>query len=381
LEIRALTARTLPAVVICVALVLTGCSASRPASTADPLPAAIAAELNSRAAEDHIRAILVDVDGRPRFEHYYRSTAAASRSSASVTKTVMSTLVGIAIGEGRLRLNERLSQMLPRYAAVMTPTVARVTLRQLLTMTAGFPDDWSDGGNVDAPLEASPNWTRFILTHQVGPPGGEFHYSNYGAHLLSPILAQATGRSVLAYAEDKLFRPLGIVTTPRVEPRYDLSNLAAYHQYQRAGFAWPVDPQGFNTGAHSIKLRPRDMAALGQLFLQNGRWRNQQLVPTSWVRQATTAQAGTSFTEPAQGAFNPTNYGYCWWVETADDAPAAYAWGFGGQLIEIVPSRHLIIVVSTDHDITDPHAPTVGPDDIQHLVDVIVPLTKTRSGK
>lgn len=113
-----------------------------------------------------------------------------------------------------------------------------------------------------------------------------------GAHLLSPILVQATGRTVLAYARAELFDPLAIPTRPGLEPRLDPAHLS---EYQRARFAWPVDPQGYNTGAAWIKLRPRDMAALGQLYLQHGRWNGRQLVPANWVRQATNAQADAAF--------------------------------------------------------------------------------------
>ncbi len=278
----------------------------------------------------------------------------------------MSTLVGIAVGEGKLRLDDPLSTLLPHYTVTMTPRVARVTLRQLLTMTGGFPDDWSGTG--DQALEAAADWTRFILTHQETAPGAQFHYSNYGAHLLSPILVQATGRSVLSYARAKLFDPLGIASRPGIEPRYAPTNLAAYNA---ARFAWPVDPQGFNTGAHSLKLRARDMAALGELFRQHGRWHDKQLVPADWVQQATVAHAVRAFDGPAIGAFNPTGYGYEWWVEPAGGVRAFYAYGLGGQLVEVVPARHMVIVVSTDVDPAT-NAPMVGPDDIQNLVDIIV---------
>jgi hypothetical protein len=205
---------------------------------------AIAAQLNSYTGDENVRAIIVDVDGRRRFERYFSSSADQSRSSASVTKSVMSTLVGIAIAEGRLSLDEQLSRMLPRYAPEMKPSVAKVTLRQLLTMTAGFPDTFDAVGEDE--LYASANWTRFILKHQDSTPGVEFHYSDYGAHLLSPILVQATGQSVLAYARAKLFDPIGIPTTPGIEPPSDTAHTP---EYQQAGFAWPVDPQGFNVGA------------------------------------------------------------------------------------------------------------------------------------
>jgi CubicO group peptidase (beta-lactamase class C family) len=176
--------------VICAAL-LVACSKSQPTSApsrssgavpsrsstaADPLPAAIADVMNTYTTLENVRAIIVNVDGRPRFERYFSSTADESRSSYSVTKSVTSTLVGIAISEGRLRLDESLSQMLPRYAAEMKPSVARVTLRQLLTHTAGFTDTFSAD---ETGLLASPDWVRYILKHQNYAPGAEFHYSDY----------------------------------------------------------------------------------------------------------------------------------------------------------------------------------------------------------
>ena len=143
---------------------------SQSSTAADPLAAAIAEVMNSYTTTGNVRAIIVDVNGRPRFEHYYSSSAAESRSIFSVTKSVTSTLVGIAINEGRLRLDERLAQMLPRYAAEMTPTVARVTLRQLLTHTAGFTDTFDI---TDDPMFTSPDWVRYTLAHQDYAPGSE----------------------------------------------------------------------------------------------------------------------------------------------------------------------------------------------------------------
>jgi CubicO group peptidase (beta-lactamase class C family) len=365
------------------------CSSSAPnavpsssSTTADPLAAAIAEVMNSYTTTANVRAIIVDVDGRPRFERYYSSSAAESRSSYSVTKSVTSTLAGVAISEGRLRLDERLAQMLPRYAAEMTPSVARVTLRQLLTMTAGFTDTFGRGrGLVDDEIMTSPDWVRYILKHQDTAPGAEFHYSDYGAHLLSPILVQATGESVLAYARAKLFDPLGIVTRPGLEPLVNAQMLAQMlADYAKARFAWPVEPQGFQMTEGLIKLRPRDMATFGQLFLQDGQWNGRQVVPAAWVRQATTAQAGKAFSgfgaAPPGAAFDPTNYGYFWWLEPAAGVTAYYALGFGGQLVEVVPDLHLVIVVSSNVDAVR-HGADVGSEELQRLVDAIVPIIKT----
>jgi CubicO group peptidase (beta-lactamase class C family) len=375
---RRWAAARLPVVAMVCTALLVACSKSGPSpaptrSTAAPdrLPAAIASVMNSHTTLANVRAIIVNVNGRTRFERYYSSSAAESRSIDTVTESVTSTLVGIAIGQGRLRLDERLSQMLPRYAAEMKPSVARVTLRQLLTMTAGFTDtsDLSD----DA-LFRSPNWVRYILAHQATAPGAEFHDSEDGAHLLSPILVQATGESVLAYARANLFDPLGIVTRPSVEPLMKHPQIVI-PEYEKARFAWPVDPQGFHTTESWLKLRPRDMATFGQLFLQAGQWNRRQVVPAAWVSQATTSQAGKAFPHVEIGAFNPTNYGYFWWVEPTTGVRAYYAIA-GGQLVEVVPSLHLVIVVSSNVDVTT--AVAAGGDELQALVDAIVPIIKTQ---
>jgi CubicO group peptidase (beta-lactamase class C family) len=249
----------------------------------------------------------------------------------------------------------------------MTPRVARVTLRQLLTMTGGFADTWDTGPNA---MYASANWMRFVLAHQDRTPGVRFQYSDYGAHLLSPILVNATGQSALTYARAKLFEPLRISTTPAAQPRADRDR--HLREYMRAQFAWPVDPQGFNLGFAWIKLRPRDMAKFGQLYLQAGRWRDKQVVPAAWVRQATIEQAGRAFAFESHGPFDPQNYGYLWWVEKTDGVDAYVAVGFGGQHIEVVPARHLVIVISSDVNFTDPNAATVAADDTQRLADIIV---------
>jgi CubicO group peptidase (beta-lactamase class C family) len=166
----------------------------------------------------------------------------------------MSTLVGIAVGDGRLRLDQPLAQLLPSYAATMTPGVAHTTLRQVLTMTAGLAGAFNP--TADLGFATSPDWVRAILTHPAKPPSGSFVYSSGGSHLLSAILITATGQSVLDYARAKLFDPLSIPTRPALQPLFDIRNLDAYNT---AGFAWPVDSQRRQLGFGPLKLRPRDM--------------------------------------------------------------------------------------------------------------------------
>ena len=170
---------------------------------------------------------------------------------------------------------------------------------------------------------------------------------------------------MLDYARAKLFDPLGIVTRPALQPLWDARNLNAYNS---AGFAWPVDPQHRHFGFGLLKLRARDMANIGILYLNDGRWQGKQLVPAAWIHDATTthepAAAGPSF-----------SYGYQWWVtSTAADDPAYLAWGFGGQMIEVVPRRQLVVVVSTHCDLTHPSDHGIIPSTLTSMVDeVIIP--------
>ena len=285
---------------------------------------------------DQVRAIVVSVHDRPVFERYYHSSAATTGNVFSVTKSVMSMLIGIALDERKLGgVDQTLAELLPAYAATMPSAVKAVTLRQVLTMTAGLPPD-----PPDLPAFATTgDWVAAILEEGIQQPAGQgFAYSSAGSHLLSAILKQATGGSTLDYARAKLFTPLGISTVPAAEPVARPENQPAY---DRARFAWPTDPQGNHVGFTLLKLTARDMATLGQLWLNHGRWAGRQLVSAAWVTESTTSHVDTQST--------PEQYGYQWWVTTADGHRAYAAIGSGGQLIEVVPDLDLVTVVaSTD---------------------------------
>jgi CubicO group peptidase (beta-lactamase class C family) len=221
---------------------------------------------------------------------------------------------------------------------VMSAEVQATTLRQLLTMDAGLAVPESGAGAQGA--TQSKDWVREILANPAGPPGQGFEYSNDTSHLLAAIVAQATGISPLEYARERLFGPLGIDTTPAWSEELSRGNVG---EYERADFAWPTDPQGINIGSGAIKLRPRDMVKLGQLFLDGGRWEGKQIVPVEWVDAATTRQI-----EADDFGWGDFDYGYQWWTGDLDGDRAFQAWGYGGQAIVVVPSRDLVMAVTTE---------------------------------
>jgi CubicO group peptidase (beta-lactamase class C family) len=352
------------AVAVVAAASLAGCTSSSPVTQPVQPPGSSTTTTAHRVDTDHIvrqldvffandaattnafrnrRALLVTVDGQPILERYWHSSATTTGNIASVTKTVIGTLIGIALDEGKLRtVDQTLGQLLPSYSRAMNRQVAAITLRQLLTMTSGLPAE--DDAYLERVFLTKQDWVRAILAHGITGQPGQFQYSNAGSHLLSVILSQATGRSVLDYAREKLFDPLGITSRPAAEPVAVPENIDVY---QRAGFAWPTDPQGRHTGDSFLKLTARDMAKLGQLWLQDGRWSNRQLVPARWIKAARTDRV------PINAPGNEA-YGYQVWLGTSDGHDAITARGAGGQLIEMVPDLGLVVAVLSHQNPRNP---------------------------
>ena len=285
-----------------------------------------------------VRAVLVAVDGETVLERYLDAEPEEFHPVQSITKSVVSTLVGIAVDQGLLALDDTLAELLPSYAEVMSPRVERVTLRHLLTMTGGFAAEDSAAGFAFA--EARDPVAAALRT-SVGPVE-EMVYSSAGAHVVAAVLAEATGRTVLDLARAELLDPLGVPTDDPFEPVIDPASIPAYVE---ADFAWPVDPQGLHAGWGLLKLRAVDLLAFGRLVLDRGRWEGEQLVPADWVDEATRDQVPDGFRGPA--------YGYEWWLGRLVGRPVAMAIGYGGQLVVVSRELDLVAVTLTELDPND----------------------------
>jgi CubicO group peptidase (beta-lactamase class C family) len=293
----------------------------------------------ARTAFPGLRSVLVVRGGELVVERYYHGSAAAEYHNVfSVTKSVTSALVGIALGDHRIRsLHQTVGELLGRQLpATADPRMAKVTVEQLLTMTAGIPADPENGDALPA-MFTSRDWVRFVLGQSLaGRPGTRFAYSSGGSQLLSAIVTEATGQNLLAFARARLFTPLGIATDPAAHPV-----LTPEHQpsFERAGFAWAQDPQGYQVGGSFLKLTARDLAKLGYLYLKNGRWEGRQVVPGGYVWASTQLQSRPP---------GPAKYGYHWWVISQDEPHGFFARGFGGQYLLVLPSLDLVVVITCD---------------------------------
>lgn len=236
---------------------------------------------------------------------------------ASVTKSVTSTLVGVAIGQHKL---EGVRQpVLPlfghRTVTNLDPRKARLTVEDLLTMTSGLDCHVDHGEITLSQMMQSPDWIRFMLDlPMVAEPGSRFEYCSGGTHLLSGVVARATGLNALDFARRELFSPLGITHA-----------------------AWPADRQGVTHGWGDLHLQPRDMAKIGYLWLHDGQWANRQIVPADWIRAAVQVHAHPT-SSPGQ------EYGYGFWIYPKRTSPQFEALGRGGQRISVIPAKNLIVV-------------------------------------
>jgi CubicO group peptidase (beta-lactamase class C family) len=238
-------------------------------------------------------------------------------------------------------LDAKLGDLLPAYRPVMDQRTQRITLRQLCSQTAGYTMNQVDDLDLDRPLVP-----QLLDSGPANRPGAGFEYQDGGPHLLSAVIAHNTGRSTLDYARQVLFKPLDIETRPAYEgplilvSEPDVENITT--------FGWLRDRDGTHGGSFGLKLTARDMVKLGELYRQYGVYNGHRILDESFVRAATQAQSGD---------LPDMDYGYLWWITPLASDYAYSALGLHGQLILVVPSRELVVAISSRPSDTPPASP------------------------
>jgi len=268
-----------------------------------------------------------------------RSTEAATNIK-SASKSVMSALVGIAMERGVLQgpdqpIGDLLKQDLPPDP---DPRLLRITVGHLLSMQAGL--ERTSGANYGRWV-ASRNWVRSVLAQPfVDEPGGRMLYSTGSTHLLSAVLTRASNRSTLALARDWL----GTVPGFAIED-------------------WERDPQGIYLGGNQMAMSPRSLLAFGELYRNAGRTPDgRQVVPQHWIALSWEPRTESRFTGDA--------YGYGWFLRQSGGHEVKYAWGYGGQMLYIVPSLGLTVVMTSDD--RQPSGRTGYRDELHDLLAAII---------
>jgi parallel beta-helix repeat protein len=290
-----------------------------------------------------IDSVVVVRNGYVVFEEYPRPRLYGPESLHplySVTKSFSSALIGIAIKQGFIDgVQHKMLDFFPnRTFANVDSLKEAITLEHVLTMTSGLPwDEWTypygDSRNDVRRIMTNPDPVQFVLDRPMSStPGTTWVYNSGGSHLLSAIINETTGADIEAFARENLFDPLGI------------SNLF-----------WGKDPfQRLSWGSMGLSLTPLDMAKFGFLYLNNGTWEGQQIIPAEWV---------TESTRPHFSLDQSWQYGYQWWISPAYNVYVAR--GYMGQNIIVSPDYNMVVVFTGSY--------TYGQEGTQLFYDYILP--------
>ena len=293
----------------------------------------------------NVHAVLVARGGRLVFERYFKGAdeipgriygrrvenvsfdADTLHDIKSVSKSVASLALGVAIDRGLIRsVNEPIFSFFPELSDLRSPEKDRIQLVHALTMSMGL--QWVEAtpatgyyDNDEARMHMARDQCRYVLGLPVTAPAGqEFFYNTGALALVSAIIRKATGRPLDEFARETLFEPLGI-----------------------SGVAWDR-VKGDTDAGGGLRLRPRDMAKIGQLVLAGGRWNGRQIVASGWIETSTALKIK---------ATDNQSYGYLWWLGRSRSNGREVQWigalGRGGQSIRIVPELDLVVAVTAGY--------------------------------
>jgi CubicO group peptidase (beta-lactamase class C family) len=258
----------------------------------------------------------------------------------SMTKSVTSALVGIALDQGYLTsLDQRMMEFFPEFDDQITdPRKEQITIRQLLQMRGGYPDEERTPPYFDIMFFSGDyHWVPHLVDFPlVCDPGTGFNYSNMTSHLLGVIVARVCGTDLKSYAQANLFTPIDAEVAD-----------------------WTTDADSYNMGHSEIYLTARDMAKFGLLYMNGGEYEGTPVITTDWVensldRYSDNVKTGEWLTS-RYGSFRDIGYGYQWWSGRVGDHYFDYAAGHGGQYLLLLHDLDMIIVTTADplHDLWD----------------------------
>lgn len=283
----------------------------------------------------NIGGMVVRKSGETVYEKYFNGcTASDTLHIFSVTKSIISMLIGVAIDRGHIRsIDQKVLEFFPEYTVKSgEQTIQKITLKDLLTMTAPYKyksEPYKD-------FFTSDDWVKASLD-LLGGTGkiGDFKYTPViGPDIFSGILINATGQSVLDFATEYLFSPLGITVEGNITFRNQEEQMAFYEAKHVRG--WVADPTGVNTAGWGLNLTPMDLAKLGQLYLDEGVWSGEQLISSDWIRESTREQS----------KWGKLAYGYLWWIMDERERSFA-AMGDGGNVIYVNAKKEIVISIAS----------------------------------
>ncbi len=288
-----------------------------------------------------LQTVVVSVEGQIIAEREYGGHSVTEPTNIkSASKSIISALVGIAIDRGLIEgVDQRVTELIPdELPQDADSRLDEITVGQLLSMQAGLEP--TSGANYGRWV-ASPNWVHFVLAQPfTDKPGGAMLYSTGSTHLLSAILTRVAEQSTMVSAQEWL---------------------SAVEGFSIA--SWDRDPQGIYFGGNQMAMSPRSLLAFGELYRNGGRSNaGEQIIPEDWITD--------SWEHRTMTRHSGEGYGYGWFLSEIAGEQVRYGWGYGGQMLYIVPRLEMTIVMTSDD--TGPSARTGHRDDLHQLMSEII---------
>ncbi|NQX49479.1 serine hydrolase [Paenibacillus tritici] len=283
----------------------------------------------------NIAGIVVLIGSEKVYESYFDGyTAYDTIHVASVTKSIISALIGIAIDQGFIKsIDQNVLEFFPDYTIKRgEKTIQDITIKNMLTMTAPYKYKSEPYTKV----YTSGDWTKAAMDLLGGKDNpGEFKYSTIGIQVLSGILTHATGQSVLHFATDHLFEPLGIKAPASAMIHCKEDYLAFLKNKHVSG--WMMDPIGTHTAGWGLALTAMDMAKIGQMYLNQGCWNGRQILSSTWIKDSTQESS----------RWGDLPYGYLWWIVSNEGLGCYAALGDGGNVIFVNPAKKMVVAIAS----------------------------------
>jgi CubicO group peptidase (beta-lactamase class C family) len=314
--------------------ILFQCSAQQPSNLLEEI----------RQNHPYMRTIVIRRNERAVLTYYRANeTEATLLRINSVSKSITSALVGIAIDKGLIKdVDEKVITFFPEVkSGVVDSRCNDITIKHLLTMTSGIQYNLFRDINMHINQE---KLAEHCLNKQlISKPGETYNYNDPGVQLLNHILERTTKSTIEKFAQDNLFGPLGV----------------SRHEWH------DIDRSGVPFGSHGLRLTCEDMTKFGSLYLNKGLWNGRQVIPAAWVN--------SSWSKHSHG-YVPfdADYGYLWWLSKVGNEEGKFALGFGGQFILVFPDLSAVVAITCDSD--QPRDPRV----MKLIEDFVVPFIKSK---
>jgi len=284
---------------------------------------------------DNITGIIITKNNEIEYEYYNNDfTQKSTIHIASVTKSIISILIGIAIKKNAIKnIDQKVLEFFPEYKIKRgEKTIQEITIKNLLTMTAPYKYKYEPYTKV----YSSDDWTKTSLD-LLGGKGkiGEFKYTTVGLQILSGILINATGQTIIEFANENLFTPLEIRKIQNTRIHNKEEHLAFLKDKNVTG--WVVDPKEVNTAGWGLSLTTPDILKIGKLYLNKGMWDNKQIVSSEWVKESTRKHS----------QWGDLPYGYLWWIIKDFERNCYAAIGDGGNIIFVHPEKKIIVAITS----------------------------------